>query len=394
MADNPTHDDATAIAPAPALIALFLFALSLRPQLVGIAPLIPDVQRDLGMTHAAAGLLGTIPVLCMGLFAPIAPFLAARFGTARAIGAAIAMIGCFGLLRAIAADAAGIVALTLGVGVGMGIAGALLPVLVKERLADRPVFGTVSYSAGLQLGSAVSAAIAVPLAGVLAGWRGSLAVFSGLTLTLLIPWIAILARGAVASRRIRIERGHFADRRAWLLAGVFALFGIVYYGLISWLPDAYVEIGWSAASAGGLVGLLNAAALVGTLSIGTIAGRAVPYGLSVIGLGVAFAGATIGLALVPTGAPIFALVAGYANGALFPLILAMPLRLVGSPARVAALSSVMLGAGYTLAGASPVGLGAIRDATGGFQASLVVLSVFAIAFAGALVMAARVPNEH
>ena len=60
---------------APFLVALFLAALALRPQLVGIGPLLPLIQHDLDVTHAVAGLLGTIPVLCMGLFAPPASFL-------------------------------------------------------------------------------------------------------------------------------------------------------------------------------------------------------------------------------------------------------------------------------------------------------------------------------
>ena len=66
---------------APFLVALFLAALALRPQLVGIGPLLPPIQDDLDVTHAVAGLLGTIPVLCMGLFAPPAPFLSGRVGS-------------------------------------------------------------------------------------------------------------------------------------------------------------------------------------------------------------------------------------------------------------------------------------------------------------------------
>ena len=54
------------------LAALFVAALALRPQLVGVGPLLPDIQEDLGVSHAVAGLLGTIPVLCMGVFAPAA----------------------------------------------------------------------------------------------------------------------------------------------------------------------------------------------------------------------------------------------------------------------------------------------------------------------------------
>ena len=38
----------------------------------------------------------------------------------------------------------------------------------------------------------------------------------------------------------------------------------------------------------------------------------------------------------------------------------------------------MLGVGYTLAACSPLVLGAVRDATGGFQAVLWVLAVLAV----------------
>jgi CP family cyanate transporter-like MFS transporter len=63
------------------LAALFLAALTLRPQLVGLGPLLPAIQLDLGASHAVVGLLATIPVLCMGLFAPPAAFLSQRLGS-------------------------------------------------------------------------------------------------------------------------------------------------------------------------------------------------------------------------------------------------------------------------------------------------------------------------
>ena len=61
--------------PAAARRVVSGAAVALRPQLVGIGPLLPLIQNDLDITHAVAGLLGTIPILCMGLFAPPAPFV-------------------------------------------------------------------------------------------------------------------------------------------------------------------------------------------------------------------------------------------------------------------------------------------------------------------------------
>ena len=114
-------------------------------------PLLPSIQSDLGVSHAVAGLLGTIPVLCMGLFAPPASFLAGRIGSRRAIAVALTLIGVFGLVRAISPGAVAVILLTFPMGVGMGLAGAMLPVAVKERFADRPGFATGVYTSGITI---------------------------------------------------------------------------------------------------------------------------------------------------------------------------------------------------------------------------------------------------
>src|SRR4051794_5799446 len=174
---------------APLLVALFLAAVTLRPQLVGVGALLPSIQHDLGVSHAVAGLLGTIPVLCMGLFAPPAPFLSGRIGSRRAVAAALGLIGAFGIARAVVPGAAGVVLLTFPVGVGMGLAGAMLPVAVKERFADRPGFATGIYTTGITIGSAVAAALAVPLAHAAGGWRTPLVLFSAVSAVLAALWL-------------------------------------------------------------------------------------------------------------------------------------------------------------------------------------------------------------
>ena len=62
------------------LAGLFLAALALRPQLVGVGPLLSTIRRGLGVSHAVAGLLSTLIVLCMGLFAPVAFTISRRVG--------------------------------------------------------------------------------------------------------------------------------------------------------------------------------------------------------------------------------------------------------------------------------------------------------------------------
>ena len=186
------------------LAGLFLAGLALRPPIVGVGPLIPAIQDDLDISHAVAGLLGTIPVLCMGVFALPAPALTRRYGSRLAIAACLALIGGFGVARAAAPGAAGVIALTFGVGLGLGFAQALMPVAVKERFADRPAFVTGIYVLGINIGSAISSALAVPIADAAGSWRWSLAAFSIMTCALVAAWWWLTRREAAAPAR----RGH------------------------------------------------------------------------------------------------------------------------------------------------------------------------------------------
>ena len=60
---------------------------------------------------------------------------------------------------------------------------------------------------------------------------------------------------------------------AWRLGGVFGLMAVTYYGLNAWLPDAYVERGWSEGRAGALIAALNIASLVTTVLVPALADR-------------------------------------------------------------------------------------------------------------------------
>ncbi|MGH3387844.1 MAG: hypothetical protein ACRDOO_03100, partial [Actinomadura sp.] len=51
-----------------ALLLITAIAVNLRPAVVGVGPLLPEIRADLGMGSAAAGALTTLPVLCFGVF--------------------------------------------------------------------------------------------------------------------------------------------------------------------------------------------------------------------------------------------------------------------------------------------------------------------------------------
>jgi MFS transporter, CP family, cyanate transporter len=352
------------------LAGLFAVALTLRPQIVGLGPLIPEIQADLDVSHAVAGLLTAIPVACMGLFAPAATHLSGRIGTRRAIGLAVALIGVAGLARAIAPGAAALLVLTLPVGIGIAVAGALMPVAVKERLADRPAFATGIYVGGINTGSAVAAAAAVPLAAA-GSWRTALLVFSGVSVGLALLWLAeargIPERTAVSARPAPLP---VRSGVAWLLVTMFALLGVGFYGVNAWLPDAYVERGWSEESAGALLAVLNIASIPGSLLVSAAAERGDSRRRYFVGCSAVMVVALAGVVLLPAGGFAWAAVYGFVNGGLFALVMTLPLDVADEPRQVAAVAGLMLGAGYCLTSLAPFVLGAVRDLSGSFRGSL------------------------
>jgi CP family cyanate transporter-like MFS transporter len=362
------------------LVALFLAALALRPQIVGVGPLIPSIQDAFGTSHAVVGLLGTIPVLCMGLFAPVAAYLAAKIGTRHAMMIGLALIGTFGVLRATMPSVWLVVLLTWPVGIGMGLGNALAPISVKEHFEDTAATGTGVYTGGIQIGSTAAAALAVPLAAWLGGWRGALIAISCVALLSFVAW-TVLTRGDLPHEApaATVPRLPWRSRTAWLLVAIFALMGSGYYGLNAWLPDAYHEKGWSEGEAGLLLAMMNLAAILSSFVVPWLSDRAGRRSPFLLGLSLGFiAGATM-LVATPGLAYFGVLLAGITQGGLFSLVMTLPLDFEQTPERVGALIAMMLGLGYTIAATSPFLLGAIRDATGSFDAVLWVAAGFLVA---------------
>jgi len=364
------------------LAGLFFAALALRPQVVGVGPLLPAIRSDLGYSHAVAGLLGTIPVLCMGLFALPSGLLAHRIGSRAAVAAAVGGIGTFGIVRAVVPGATALILLTLPVAVGMGLGNALMPAAVKERFAARPGFATGVYATGINLGSAVAAAVAVPVAHAVWGWRASLLAFSIVTVALALVWWWTGRAEPAHARPAAPPHGlPWRSPIAWRLALVFALNATTFYGMNAWLPATYVERGWSQSSAGALVGVLNAVSVPAGLVVAAVADRIGRRSYLVAG-SIVYGGAILGVELAHGAgvAWLWASLFGFGAGTLFPLVMTLPLDVADDSRSVAAYTGVMLGVGYSVAAASPFALGAVRDATGSFSDALWVLVGAAAAF--------------
>jgi CP family cyanate transporter-like MFS transporter len=362
--------------------ALLLAAIALRPQLVGTGPLVADMQDDLGVSHSVIGLVGTIPVLCMGLFAPLAGLLSGRWGLRAAMAGCLVAIGVAGLGRAVAPGIVVLLALTFPIGIAMAVAGTLLPVAVKRRFAHRPAFASGIGVTGINIGAAVSSAVAVPIASVAGGWRGALAAFSVAALAIAAGWL-VLSRGAWTERSdVRPPRLPARRPVAWAIVLAFGLPSAVYYGLVAWIADAYHERGWSDEASGAVLAVMGIASVPAALVVPWLADRMGSRRQWMWFASGCLAVATFGFAALSGAAFAWAVLTGIALGTVFPICLTMCLDVAREPAEAGAAAALMFLAGYPIAALGPLGAGALRDLSGSFDASLWAL------FGTALVMAA------
>ncbi len=388
----------------PLLAALLIVALSLRPQIAAIGPLAPQLVVDLGVPYAIVGLLTTIPVLCMGLFAPLGPRLGQRIGTWGAIAASVSLLLAGGLARALIPGIEVLLALTVVIGVGTALTGPLLAMYVRERMPTARVAGTSAYAGGTILGAALATAVAIPLAAGTGGWRGALVVLTAISVVMLAGWLLLGRDGSPRGGREGGRKAVSVDRVpravapavkpgagvgdalhrlpvrqpvAWIIGILFGLQSWLYYGATAWLPSAYVELGWDPSGGAVLLSVVYVASLVATLlvPVGSRAGlsRRMMLGSSAVSALVGL----LGLVAAPGAAAVWAVALGLGLGSTFTLLLTLPTDISDDPRAVGAIASMMLLIGYLMAAAGPFVLGVARDATGSFTVSLWVLVIVA-----------------
>jgi CP family cyanate transporter-like MFS transporter len=69
-------------------------------------------------------------------------------------------------------------------------------------------------------------------------------------------------------------------------------------------------------------------------------------------------------------------------GAIFPIVLTLPVDVGGRPADVAATAAMMLLVGYVLSAVGPLAFGLARDVTGGFGLGLALLIALGVVLVG------------
>ncbi|NUO35233.1 MAG: MFS transporter [Dermatophilaceae bacterium] len=361
-------------------VALVAVAANLRVAITSVPPLLDAISGDLGLSHAAAGALTTLPVLCMGLFAPVASRIAHRVGAAGAVLAAAVSIVVGTASRLSGGNVVVLYVGTFLCGVGIAVAGTLLPRLVKTYFPpERTGLVTGLYMLAMMGGAAVSSAIAVPLADRLGSWQASLGSWTVVAVVGVLAWAPFTVRANPHHTPDEEGPGRlpWRHRTAWLVAGYLALQSWCFYSAVTWLAPTYVEQGWSRGSAGYLAAAFSGAQIVSGLLGPVLSDEAADMRrllLPAAALGVV---GCLGILLAPLAAPwVWAVIAGLGQGAAFSLALVLLVRYAHTPEASGRLTGMAFLISYGIASVGPLAMGLLRDVSGSLSLVWLVLAVF------------------
>jgi MFS transporter, CP family, cyanate transporter len=362
------------------IVALIAVAANLRPALAGVPPLVPEIQAELHLSNAWLGVLTLLPVLCMGIFAPVAHWASTIWGSAPVVMAATVLLTIGSAMRLAGSNVVVLYAATLVIGIGIAVVGTLLPRLVKTLFPpERVGLVTGVYMLAIMLGATIGAGMSEPLAQLLGSWEESLASWSLLGVLGLVAWapLALVVwrhRAQVTALSVGTALP-WRSFTAWLIAAYLVTQSFAFYSTLAWMAPSYVKLGWEADDAGYLLAEFTAVQIVAGLLMPVVSDRVHDLRLLLIPATVAAGIGLVGIGVAPTAAPWFwAALIGFGQGSAFALALVLLVRFAATPHASGGLSAMGFLVGYGIASVGPLAMGALRDATGGFEAVWIVLA--------------------
>ncbi|WP_253906682.1 MFS transporter [Arthrobacter sp. I3] len=356
-------------------ICLVLIGLNLRTVFSSFAAVLPEVTADAGLPAWAVMVLTTVPVTLLGVFAPLAPGLARRFGAERVLLGAMAVLTAGLLLRPVELPAAGhlpaLLAGTAACGAAISLCNVLLPGVVKRDFPHRLGLMGGLYTTAICASAALGAGFTFPVFRASGEWTAALwfwALPAGVVLLLFLP-PALRARPGGAARPaggVNVWRSAVA----WQVTGFMVLQAMMSFRVFAWLAPILRERGVDGGTAGLIVSASIVLQMLGSLFAPALATRfrdqrALNTAVALM-TGAGFALSIFGpveLLWLWTG------LLGLGQGSLTAAALTLIMVRTRDGHTAAHLSGMMQGVGYGIGSSGTLLVGQLHQFTGSFAAA-------------------------
>lgn len=392
------------------VVGVLLAALSLRGPILAPSPVMPLISADYGLDNATAGFITSAPVLMFVLMAPFAALIIRRAGAEAAVMTTLLGVTVGSMLRMI--DGFGwLIAGSLVIGASIMIGNIVIPVIIRRDVPREKVATvTAAYTAVMNFGSLITSLATAPIAD-LVGWPLAIGVWSILVVLAIVVWGVHMARvrGRAAAHApvseietqtdaVAILTGPIpvaSHRRGaihavlrptpLLLMAAFALQCGMYYTVSTWLPTMTADTtGVDPALAGALASIFQGVGIAGAFLVPALNRMFSPTVAAVV-IAACWVSMMAGLAFMPSLLVLWLILGGIAQAGGFVVIFATLVSIARTDSEAATMSAVVQGCAYIVAAVAAPVIGALHDATGGWQTPLIVMFVAACTYATLLV---------
>ena len=346
-----------------------LISINLRTSIASVGPLIPFIREDLGISNGEAGFLTTLSLITFAIFSLFAPSIGKKLGLGKAIFLGILLLAIGVVIRV----QGGITLLYLGTaltGIGIVTANVLMIPFFKARIPEKIGLMTALLSTGMSLFAAIASGISVPLAeGLGWGWRGALLSWVGVMVLALIAWIPQLSPPKYKGNAEVLEgKNVWKSTLAWQVTGFMGAQSVMYFTMITWLPDLLIARGMTPVTAGMALFYMQLISLIGTFFAPNLLMRLPQQSGVVIAVGIGYLVGYSALFIHNELLTFAALtVIGIGSGASLSIAYTLISMRTAEALTTSRLSGMVQSAGYVLAALGPLVFGICLDVFGNWN---------------------------
>lgn len=362
----------------PIILGILLISLTMRSPLTSVGPLVGSIRESLGLSNTAAGLLTTLPLLAFAFLSPFAPAMARRFGMERVLLYALVLLMGGIAVRSLPA-APSLFAGTIVLGLAIAVCNVLLPSLIKRDLPHKVGLLTGLYSVTMNMFGAIASGLSVPIARDLGyGWNGALGIWGILALLAAVFWFPQVRKkksaAVSAAADVPERRSLWRSPLAWMVSLFMGFQSLLFYVLITWLPEVMTSRGFSEDGGGYMLSMMQIASLPASFAAPIIAGRMKNQRILVIFTTILYLISLSGLYFGDnTLVALWTILLGIAGGGTFSLAMILFSLRTKNATDAASMSGMAQSVGYLLAAAGPPLFGLLHDATNSWNLPLILL---------------------
>lgn len=350
------------------LAAIFFVSLNLRPSVTSVGPLLNTITDELSISSTQVSLLTSIPVFCMGLFAPLAVPFQKKLGYKWSINLLLVAIGLATTARIWFDSYIALIFTSFVAGIAIAVISPMVNAFIKARFPHRlaPIIGLYSLATGA--GATISAGFTGVFFEKFNSWQIALGLWGVLTIIAIILWTFAADDKDEAVGNVEEDgqvRNPWKNKTAWLILLFFGLQTSLFFSLTTWLSPIAQEQDFSLVTASAVLTTMSLVQIIGNLFIPMLISK---FPSRIMWLYILLAIGSVGAGILFIDANwamwVGAVILGISLGGLFPIGLMLPLDEAKNNGEASSWSSMVLAGGFMMSAIVPLLIGIVYDNVG------------------------------